>query len=86
MLNKVAAEFVRRVRAEIGNDNCKSVDQMNAMESNPNVCHSHDFTDANECMDQALFATGAAFSYTTEDWDAAWNIAKRGGFAEKEKA
>jgi hypothetical protein len=60
----------------------------NANESNPNVCHSHDFCDANMAMDRAMTDFGYPLPLDlnedhpsvvehVEIWNEAWDLAKR---------
>lgn len=61
--------------------------ERNKAEANPQVCHSHDFCDANECMAEAWKKLGGddeqVLSNTPEGdeargiWNAAWDLAKR---------
>ena len=63
----------------------------NAAQDNPDVCHSHDFCDANMVMQIAAKNLGYAENFDTADtedrvddccnlWNAAWNEAKSTGF------
>lgn len=59
--------------------------ERNKAQSNPSICHSHDFCDANMAMDQAWKQTqGREVDMQSDEdlalWDAAWEIAKREGF------
>jgi len=84
----LAATFVRILRQTIGDEKYAKVVALNGVELNPDVCHSHDFCDANMVMDAAFHTFGVdplEYGYTEEDgmsqevcdlWNAAWNRAK----------
>ena len=84
----LAAAFVRILRQTIGEEKYAKVVALNGVELNPDVCHSHDFCDANMVMDAAFHTFGVdplEYGYTEEDgmsqevcdlWNAAWNRAK----------
>lgn len=57
----------------------------NAHETNPGVCHTHDFIDANMIMSDAFVAmAGHEVDGNSDDdvdlWNAAWDIAKAAKF------
>ncbi len=69
--------------------------ESNKQESNPGVCHSHDFCDANECMAEAWKKLGGDDEQILGDsdegravWGAAWDLAKKNelGSGMKDKA
>jgi len=85
----IAAEFSARVLAYVGPEKMAEIHRRNAVETNPNVCHTHDFCDANVFMDEAFAAVlGAPATDSGADgvgcmsdadmrlWDAAWRIFK----------
>lgn len=84
----LAAAFVRILRQTIGEDKYAEVGALNGVELNPDVCHSHDFCDANMVMDAAFKEFGVdplEYGYTEEDgmsqevcdlWNAAWDLGK----------
>lgn len=77
---RIAGEFLRLLRQDIGPDHYAEVCVRNANEANPNVCHSHDFCDANITMADAIEKVlGRAVDlYNDEDdalWSVAWNLA-----------
>ncbi len=83
---KIAREFSRILLEWVGEKNMKTIIDQNFDEENNSICHSHDFTDANMAMEQALVNNG----YLEEDiikngkvidiWDAAWTMAKENEF------
>ena len=83
-VDRLAAEFARRLRRDLGLRKLAVVVKRNAAETNPSVCHSHDFCDANEVMRTALEALGLDPVATHEArpglWVAAWDLARRRGF------
>jgi len=58
---------------------------LNAAESNPHVCHSHDFCDANVFMEEAISEAGVSVGvdhpYHSQVWREAWKKAKASGFS-----
>ncbi len=58
--------------------------RLNAAETDPLICHSHDFCDANMVMLEAFEALGGTFDPADEGQatltNAAWDIAKKCGF------
>lgn len=79
-VQRLAGEFNRLLRDAIGGDNFDAVCQLNAKETDPNVCHSHDFCDANEVMLAAYQATVGPMDLQSDThralWNAAWATAK----------
>jgi hypothetical protein len=82
----VAAEFAALLREDLSPREFKEMKARNAVQTDANICHSHDFCDANMVMDAALRAVlGDAAAYTsnlgneddrvTKLWNAAWAIA-----------
>jgi hypothetical protein len=51
---ELAQAFSRELRAELTADEIAQVIALNATETSPDVCHSHDFCDANMTMLRAL--------------------------------
>ena len=83
---KLAASFIRKMRSSLSVANLKKVDASNAKQTNPNVCHSHDFIDANEVMLEAweaLTTTNCSPQNKAHvaKWNAAWDMAKKQGFS-----
>lgn len=89
--HKLAAEFCRELVREIGNENLDELNARQAAETNPNICHSHDYCDANQVMLDALSAidADAAANYTASPNDPlnatineAWKIARENEFCD----
>jgi len=77
---KVAKRFCQLIRAELGNKMQDVVDR-NRVESNRNVCHTHDFCDANMVMAEAMRAVGILHpSDEQEIWNSSWDLAKAAEF------
>lgn len=69
----IAEKFVAILREWLTSDEWQEMRRRNANERHPDVCHSHDFVDANMAMGEAFEAFGLDSS---EDlWNEAWNIA-----------
>lgn len=80
----LAVGFAKGLRRTIGHE-VADVVRRNAAETDPGVCHSHDFCDANVVMDRAykrvLGDSYLNFGPKEQDlWDAAWDKAKAAGF------
>lgn len=80
----VAKAFADLLREELGDEQFEEMRQRNVEESSPNICHSHDFCDANMVMIDALCE--ADFGHQ-DDCDAridmmaeAWNYARIEGW------
>jgi hypothetical protein len=85
---ELAAEFSRMLRETLSTEEMAEVKARNAVEQSPDVCHSHDFCDANMVMDAAgkkLGLWSADLDINDQSnmtlWNTAWNIAKCRGFA-----
>jgi len=88
----LALAFQRELNAELEPAQILEIIQLNAAETNPNVCHSHDFCDANEVMLAAWEAeTGEPCEYdancerTAATMNEAWSLAKAAEFADPDK-
>lgn len=78
----LAIEFSNSLQARLTHEQLQEVVQRNAVETSLNICHSHDFCDANmvlyevffqNCMDPAL---EGGFDLWGGLWDETWNLAK----------
>lgn len=85
----IARVFAGRIGAELGYGILREIDARNADEANPDVCHSHDFCDANDYMHAAFMeVTGQSPTHTLPTmsevehaaWSAAWDYTKKRGF------
>lgn len=84
----LAQEFSKVLGNWLAPSQLREVTLRNSRETNPNICHSHDFCDANMAMDQALKNLGAeAFpaeggmsDEVVDLWNEAWDIAKANDF------
>jgi len=79
----LAGAFVGTLCRWLGPDKIREVRLRNSKETDHDVCHSHDFCDANMAMDAAMSECGIdtdATDHNDDDfralWTAAWNIAK----------
>lgn len=73
----IAEKFDELVRIELGPDYDVAVAR-NRAEGDPNVCHTHDFCDANMVMAEAFKAvTGREVEVDSDEdcalWSTAWN-------------
>jgi hypothetical protein len=86
-VDTLATEFSIIIREWLTPDQCRQIDARNAAETDSQVCHSHDFCDANQAMIDAF----ARFNVECDPTDdlhynlcqAAWAVAKRIGFGAK---
>lgn len=78
--SKVAVLFDAALRRAVSRAEFREILRRNRIETTPGVCHSHDFTDANDCMAEALSVYGVALWGTDDQmtdaavslWNAAW--------------
>lgn len=82
---KLAKKFAELLLKEIGPEDFKKVVELNKDEKDENICHSHDFCDANMIMDAAFKANGVDMSKYhgslfnpdfVDTWNASWDLAK----------
>lgn len=79
---KLAKEFVTILRGWLTPAEFRLMRLRNRNETNPNVCHSHDFCDANMAMLEALTNLNCAAEFDPADeshcavWNEAWDLAK----------
>lgn len=81
----LAIEFTRGVVEALGPKNFDEARRRNDAETNPSVCHTHDFTDPNVLMGNAFEkVVGRADRVDDEDdaalWSEAWRIAQGARF------
>jgi hypothetical protein len=80
----LAADFSAVLRRWLTADEMAQVLALNKQEAGTNVCHSHDFCDANMAMLKAFEDLGGDLDLEDQDqvklWNAAWDIAKASGF------
>jgi hypothetical protein len=82
----LAAEFSRVMRDYLSVAELQTAVALNAAETNPGICHTHDFCDANMAMDAAwCHLTGedgidADREVDARLWNDAWALAKAAGF------
>jgi hypothetical protein len=81
----LANEFTIIIREWSDEFTRKTIDERNAWETDPNICHSHDFFDANQAMIDALGRFNQEFDPQDESQIAlineAWTLAKKQGFS-----
>lgn len=77
----LAAEFAKRLREEMTPKEFEEMRRLNAEETDPSVCHSHDFLDANMTMHEAMWnVLGREPDLGDDDddtalWNDAWDLA-----------
>ena len=89
-IEEIARAFAAILAEEIGAANLAEAVRRNSedgADQSEHICHSHDFCDANMCMDEALrehgvvmFADGEMPDETVDLFNAAWTLAKRNAF------
>jgi len=84
--------FRREMNAQLEPAQILEIIQLNDAEANPNICHSHDFCDANEVMLAAWEAeTGepcefdAGCERTVSIMNEAWRLAKQARFTDPDE-
>jgi hypothetical protein len=81
LVDRIAATFTAKLVDELGDTRMETVVQRNLTEESPNVCHSHDFCDANVVMADA-FSEETGHDVDFEDgghidlWNEAWELAR----------
>ena len=83
--DKVADAFIVKLREWLTPEELAAVDERNAREESPIVCHSHDFCDANVALAE-VFEKYGLDPLSQDDsiinlWNTAWDIAKVKGFS-----
>jgi hypothetical protein len=81
----LARAFSQEVQEALSVAQFQEVLDRNAAEDNPDVCHTHDFMDANMLMSDAFVSiTGHEVDGNSDEdvalWNAAWDIAKAAKF------
>ena len=88
LADRIALRFASVIREWLNEAELAEVNRLNNLEMSPHVCHTHDFCDANMAMDEAFRKEGLEVNLGDyafgRIWDAAWNIARVEGFAERE--
>lgn len=98
---KVGEKFARLLREAATDKDWEDMLSANAEETNPLVCHSHDFTDANVVMEEAFHnldlktaadfnESGPAVKFARDGatwlWNAAWDWAKANRLTKQNQA
>jgi hypothetical protein len=82
----LALEFSSSLRALLSTEEMQLVIERNAAETDPNICHSHDFCDANVVLLDVFRAHGmdpadeGGMEKWGSLWDQTWTMAKGLGF------
>lgn len=85
-VDSLALEFCDAMRATLSAEQMKSVVSLNREETNPHVCHSHDFCDANMVLHEVFMRRGMDLSdeartdRLTDLWNQTWDLAKSRDF------
>lgn len=79
--DRVAAKFRALLVEDLTADELAEMDRRNAAQTDPNICHSHDFLDANDVMAAAFEAVAGCApdpdcEVVARAWGNAWEIAK----------
>lgn len=89
MAQRLSVRFSQILREWLSESEMAEVVARNAAETNPQICHSHDFADPNQAMLDAAkdlgfreidVLDGPLSSAGIDLWNAAWNLAKSNGF------
>lgn len=82
----LSSEFVRVLRGHLDPGQWEEMRRRNAAEAGPDVCHSHDFCDANIAMYEAFtnlgvdpfpIGDGEMLEENVALWNGAWDLAWR---------
>ena len=68
-IETLALEFIQGLHAYLTPEQMSQVVERNRNETDPNMCHSHDFSDANMFLHEAFIAYGMDVAMR-----AAWNV------------
>lgn len=91
-LDRLAVDFTRTLKRWLPLRDLREVRRRNKAETEANICHSHDFCDANMAMHEAFIRVfkrnplddrgdeGGMSEADTAIWNAAWDLAKRREF------
>lgn len=82
-VKRLAREFSRLLLVALGRKKVLAINWRNKAEQSLNVCHSHDFCDANMIMLEAHQNLGFDPGYSRAEvklWNDAWNLAFKNGF------
>lgn len=87
-VDSLARAFIWALTEDLSAAQLKAVDALNAAETDPLICHSHDFCDSNMSMGRAFERicgreSDAGNQADADLWNAAWNRAMEIGFAPK---
>jgi hypothetical protein len=83
MTAELARAFFDELDSSLSHRDILAICERNARETNPNICHSHDFCDANEAMADAWAKCEGFPEFDLQNdehralWSAAWNECKR---------
>jgi hypothetical protein len=81
---ELAKAFAEEINSQLTAEQVDQINVLNAAETDKNICHSHDFTDANQVMIDAMATLGMEWDNTEEIntlTNEAWEIAKRNEFS-----
>ena len=85
---QAARTFSRLLLEDVGSNNLKKIDELNRLETNPRICHSHDYCCSGpegfmvEVFREQGFDMNAMFTKTGDAANAKiWELAKRKGFS-----
>ncbi len=82
----LAHEFSQALRSSLSPEEMTEVVLRNRAQASPNICHSHDFCDANMVLHEVFMKHGmdvadeGGMDRWGELWDRAWNLAKANEF------
>ena len=90
-MTRIARSFCEVIRKHLTPDEIKEAIVRNRAQTDPNVCHTHDFCDANMAMEEAVENSGLktpcdigngnkGWEECCEAWGLAWDKAKEAEF------
>lgn len=83
MVEDLARAFFDELDSSLTSEQLREVCRRNAAETDPIICHTHDFIDANECMIDAWAKCEGFPEFDLQNdehtalWSAAWDECKR---------
>lgn len=77
---ELASEFAKQLRSDLTEVELYTAVNLNNEETDPSICHSHDFCDANQSMLNAMYSLGMEFESDSAEQakllGAAWELAR----------
>lgn len=80
MVERLARAFAKELTSWLGVEKMAEINWLNALESDPNVCATHDFCDPNQALIDVFEREGLDAVEETDLSNAVWDLAKANSF------